>query len=129
MAGGYFASHANGVSVDDDAAIDAFVKRHNVDFIVVGSEAPLCDGIVDRLTTLGITTIGPTKAAAQLEASKAFLDELCVTLGISAPESVVCHNLHEARAALRELRKKYGVLPIIKADGLAAGKGVFLKKR
>jgi phosphoribosylamine--glycine ligase len=104
----------------DHAATVAFCRRNNIDLVVVGPEAPLCAGIVDDLTAAGIKAFGPSKAAARLEGSKAFTKDLCKANGIATAayerftEPAPAKAYVEARAA-----------PIVvKADGLAAGKGV-----
>jgi len=125
VAGGYFAGFAP-LDPMDDVAIAAFVASKGIDAVVVGSEVPLCNGIVDRLTARGIPAVGPTATAAQLEGSKAFSAWLCEKYRIPAAVSIVCTTPDEVYAATVQLRRRFRVMPVIKADGLAAGKGVFL---
>jgi phosphoribosylamine--glycine ligase len=104
----------------DHAAVVAACKEHAIDFVVVGPEAPLVAGIVDDLEAAGIAVFGPSKAAAQLEGSKAFTKELCREAGIPTAEFARFSDGGAAKAYLRS-----NPLPaVIKADGLAAGKGV-----
>ncbi|CAH1669155.1 phosphoribosylamine--glycine ligase [Chelatococcus asaccharovorans] len=104
----------------DHAAVIAFCRDHAIDLVVVGPEAPLVAGLVDDLTAAGIKAFGPTKAAAQLEGSKAFTKELCVEAGI--PTAAFARFTDEATA--RAYVAARGAPIVIKADGLAAGKGV-----
>ena len=90
------------------------------DLVVVGPEAPLVAGLVDRLTEAGHAAFGPTAAAAQLEGSKAFAREVCARHGIPQPSFTVCRDLDSADAAISAA----GGACVVKADGLAAGKGV-----
>ncbi|MFP3879473.1 MAG: phosphoribosylamine--glycine ligase [Dehalococcoidia bacterium] len=97
-------------------------EEKSIDLVVVGPEAPLALGLVDHLDRLGIPVFGPTKAAAQIESSKVFARHLMQKYGIPCPKGAVFSSYHEAREYLQEQR-----LPVvIKADGLAAGKGVIV---
>jgi phosphoribosylamine--glycine ligase len=97
-------------------------KEKGIDLIVVGPEAPLASGIVDYFDSLGIPIFGPTKAATQVESSKVFARNLMEKYGIPCPKGVTFSSYSEAREYLREQH-----LPVvIKADGLAAGKGVII---
>ena len=91
-----------------------------VDLVVVGPEAPLADGLADELTAAGIAVFGPSRAAARLESSKSFAREVMQQAGAPGPEFFV---FHEEDAALEFLRRNPGPW-VVKADGLAAGKGV-----
>ncbi|CAH1655145.1 phosphoribosylamine--glycine ligase [Hyphomicrobiales bacterium] len=104
----------------DHAAVIAFCDAEAIDLVVVGPEAPLVAGLVDDLTAAGIRAFGPTKAAAQLEGSKAFTKELCVEAGIPTADFARFTDEAAARAYVAEK----GAPIVIKADGLAAGKGV-----
>jgi phosphoribosylamine--glycine ligase len=108
--------------VGDHAAVADFCAGQGVDFVVVGPEAPLVDGLADSLREQGIAVFGPSKAAAQLEGSKGFTKDLCQRAGIPTAGYVRTTSLAEATAALR------GFMPpfVLKADGLAAGKGVVI---
>ena len=106
---------------DHQAVID-FCARENIALVVVGPEAPLVDGIVDSLTAAGLKAFGPSKAAAQLEASKGFTKDFCQEFNIPTARYSRFDNAEAARAYARAQD-----LPIvIKADGLAAGKGVII---
>lgn len=97
-------------------------KEKGVDLVVVGPEAPLASGIVDYFDSLGIPIFGPTKAATQVESSKVFARNLMEKYGIPCPKGAVFSSFSEARQYLRKQK-----LPVvIKADGLAAGKGVII---
>lgn len=104
----------------DGAGIVAAARDARVDLVVVGPEAPLAAGLVDALTGAGIAAFGPTRAAARLEASKAFAKEVCAAAGVPTARATTAGTLAEARAALAAFAPPW----VIKADGLAAGKGV-----
>ncbi|MGY6548018.1 MAG: phosphoribosylamine--glycine ligase [Roseinatronobacter sp.] len=108
------------LDICDGAAVVAFCAAQAVDFVVIGPEAPLAAGVSDTLRAAGITCFGPSAQAARLEASKAFTKEICAAVG--APTASFAHfrDLAAARAHVRA----QGVPIVIKADGLAAGKGV-----
>lgn len=117
------AVHATCVALNatDHAAVVAFVKEHAIGLVVVGPEAPLVDGLADSLRAQGIPVFGPSKAAAQLEGSKGFTKDLCRRADIPTAGYVRVNTLEEARGALAST---FGLPVVIKADGLAAGKGV-----
>ncbi len=97
------------------------LARHNaIDLVVVGPEAPLVAGVADALRGAGIAVFGPNAAAAQLEGSKGFTKDLCRVNGIPTAGYVRTDNATDGRAALDD----FGIPVVIKADGLAAGKGV-----
>ncbi|MCE6961187.1 phosphoribosylamine--glycine ligase [Cereibacter sphaeroides] len=104
----------------DGAAVVAFCEENSVDFVVVGPEAPLAAGVADATRAAGILTFGPSQAAAKLEASKGFTKEICDACG--APTAGYA-RFAEAEAAKAHVRTK-GAPIVVKADGLAAGKGV-----
>jgi phosphoribosylamine---glycine ligase len=104
----------------DHAAIIAFARDKKIDLVVVGPEAPLCAGIVDDLEAAGIRTFGPTKWAARLEGSKGFTKDLCKANNIP---TAGYERFKQAGPAKDYVRKK-GAPIVVKADGLAAGKGV-----
>ncbi len=106
---------------DLDGLVD-LARRRAVDLVVVGPEAPLVAGLVDRLEAAGIPALGPTAAAARLEGSKAFAKEICRRAGIPTAEARV-FRAAEAEAARAWIRR-HGAPVVVKADGLAAGKGV-----
>jgi phosphoribosylamine--glycine ligase len=110
------------IDINDGGAVVEFAARNNVDFVIVGPEAPLAAGVADRLREAGVLVFGPSKAAAALEASKAFTKEICDACG--APTAAYGH-FTAADAAKAYVRGQS--LPIVvKADGLAAGKGVII---
>lgn len=90
------------------------------DLVVVGPEAPLCDGLVDELQAAGVLVYGPTRAAAQLEGSKAFLKDFAVQHGINTARHVTVRS----EAHLEHALSAFSAPPVVKADGLCAGKGV-----
>jgi phosphoribosylamine--glycine ligase len=102
------------------AAVIAFCKDKQVDLVVVGPEAPLCAGIVDDLEAAGIKAFGPSKAAAQLEGSKGFTKDLCRTNDIPT----AAYQRFTAPQPAKDYVRKHGAPIVVKADGLAAGKGV-----
>ena len=109
-----------GVAADDLDGLLALAEVERPDLVVVGPEAPLVAGLVDRLEAAGFPAFGPSAAAAQLEGSKAFAREACARFGIHQPSFTVCTEIGSARAAITAS----GGACVIKADGLAAGKGV-----
>ncbi len=108
------------VDVADHAAVVAFCHTMGVGFVVVGPEAPLVAGLVDALTAAGIAALGPSAAAAQLEGSKAYTKELCREAGIPTAAFARFTDTAAATAYVRDR----GAPIVVKADGLAAGKGV-----
>jgi len=112
------------LDIADHEAVIAFCKANAVEFVVVGPETPLAAGIVDDLGRAGIKAFGPSKMAAQLEGSKGFTKDLCAEFGI--PTAAYRRFDNEA-GALAYVRAQ-GAPIVIKADGLAAGKGVVVAK-
>jgi phosphoribosylamine---glycine ligase len=108
------------LDIGDHAAVIAYCRQHNIDFVVVGPEAPLCAGIVDDLEAAGIKTFGPSRAAARLEGSKGFTKDLCRAHGIPT----AAYERFRAAAPAEAYVRGRGAPVVIKADGLAAGKGV-----
>ena len=108
------------LDVADHAAVIDFCRGHAVDFVVVGPDAPIAAGIVDDLTAAGFKAFGPTRAAGRLESSKIFTKELCRANHI--PTAAYGH-FDDAEAAKAYIRQQ-GAPIVVKADGLAAGKGV-----
>ncbi|MBA4007964.1 MAG: phosphoribosylamine--glycine ligase [Erythrobacter sp.] len=106
----------------DHAAVIAFCADKQIGLVVVGPEAPLVDGLSDSLRAAGVPVFGPSQAAAQLEGSKGFTKDLCQRAGIPTAGYVRTSTLEEARAALARFEAPY----VLKADGLAAGKGVVI---
>jgi len=116
------AQHAELVGLDaaDHGAVLAFCTAERIGLVVIGPEAPLVDGLADSLRAAGVPVFGPSKAAAQLEGSKAFTKELCARHAIPTAAFVRVASEAEGLAALKE----FTIPVVIKADGLAAGKGV-----
>src|SRR5438876_1347243 len=108
------------VAANDAAALLAFCRKAAIDFVVVGPEAPLVGGLVDALEGAGIAAFGPSKAAAALEGSKGFMKDLCQR---EALPTAAYRRFREAAAAKAYIAEQ-GAPIVIKADGLAAGKGV-----
>jgi phosphoribosylamine---glycine ligase len=116
------AQEAECVALDlaDHQAIIAFCRTSGIDYVVVGPEAPLCAGIVDDLEAAGIRAFGPSRVAAQLEGSKGFTKDLCRAAGIPTAAYERFRSAPEAKAYVRARSAPI----VVKADGLAAGKGV-----
>ena len=116
------AREAEVVALDltDHAAVVAFCRRAKIDFVVVGPEAPLCAGIADDLEAAGFRTFGPSRAAARLEGSKGFTKDLCKAYAIPTGAYERFTAAEPAKAYVRA----QGAPIVVKADGLAAGKGV-----
>ncbi len=110
------------INADNHEAVALFCKVNDIALVVVGPEAPLVDGLADSLRAEGIAVFGPSQAAAQLEGSKGFTKDLCERAGIPTGAYVRTTALDEARAALTRFQPPY----VLKADGLAAGKGVVI---
>ena len=110
------------VAADDAAAIVAAAKEHAVDLAVIGPEAGLVAGAVDALEAAGIPAFGPTKAAAELEGSKAFAKELMEEAGVPTAD----YRLLRSREEALERLAATSYPTVLKADGLAAGKGVII---
>jgi phosphoribosylamine--glycine ligase len=108
------------LDVTDHASVIAFCRQRNVGLVVVGPEGPLCAGIVDDLTGAGIKAFGPSKAAARLEGSKGFTKDLCKANNIPT----AAYERFTAAAPAKAYVRAQGAPIVIKADGLAAGKGV-----
>lgn len=108
------------VGAEDLDGLLALADEIAPDLVVVGPEAPLVAGLVDLLTAAGHAVFGPTAAASQLEGSKAFAREACERFGIPQPGFTVCRDMDSAAAAITAS----GGACVVKADGLAAGKGV-----
>jgi phosphoribosylamine--glycine ligase len=116
------AEHAEILVIDvaDHADVVAACHEFHIGFVVVGPEVPLVAGLADALTEAGVLVFGPSKAAAQLEGSKAFTKTLCDEAGIPTAR----YRRFDAAAPAREYVREIGAPIVVKADGLAAGKGV-----
>ncbi|MFA6966677.1 phosphoribosylamine--glycine ligase [Bosea sp. (in: a-proteobacteria)] len=110
------------IDIADHQAVIAFCRLQAIDLVVVGPEGPLVEGIADDLTAAGIKTFGPSKAAAQIEGSKGFTKELCAQFGIPTAGFGRFTDAASAKAYVAQ----QGAPIVIKADGLAAGKGVVM---
>jgi phosphoribosylamine--glycine ligase len=110
------------LDVTDHAGVVTFCRNRRIDLVVVGPEAPLCAGIVDDLESAGIRAFGPSRAAAQLEGSKGFTKDLCRANRIP---TAAYERFKDALAAKAYIRS-HGAPIVVKADGLAAGKGVIV---
>ena len=110
------------LDIADHAAVIAFCRANKVDFVVVGPEAPLVAGIVDDLEATGFKTFGPVKAAARLEGSKGFTKDLCRAHNIPTG----AYERFTAAGPAKAYARKQQTPIVIKADGLAAGKGVII---
>ena len=118
---------ADCVAIDamDLDAIVRFAKEKAIDFVVIGPEAPLTAGLADRLEAAGIKALGPSAAGARLEASKGFVKDLCAEHGIPTAAYRRCSDAGAAKAFAASL----GFPVVVKADGLAQGKGVVIADR
>ena len=108
------------LDIEDHEAVTGFCRKAGIEFVVVGPEAPLVAGIADRLRAAGLAVFGPSAAAAQLEGSKGFTKDICARYGIPTGAYQRFNNAPKAKAYIRA----QGAPIVIKADGLAAGKGV-----
>src|SRR5215207_8121928 len=104
----------------DHGAVIAFCGSHKIDLVVVGPEGPMGEGIVDALAAAGIKAFGARRAAAQLETSKGFTKDLCRKYGIPT----AAYERFSAAAPAKAYVRAQGAPIVVKADGLAAGKGV-----
>jgi phosphoribosylamine--glycine ligase len=110
------------IAVDEVQRLAAFAEELGIDLTVVGPELPLALGVTDEFRSRGLAVFGPTKAAAEVEASKVFAKQFMARHGIPTPDFEVAHDRSEAESAVERL----GVPVVLKADGLAAGKGVLI---
>lgn len=129
----YFSTHNGGatgklenLNLPDNqlSTIQEYLGSNPVDLVIIGPEDPLNAGIVDALKAQGIKVFGPEKAAAKLEGSKAFAKTFMQKYGVPTADYEKCHNLTDAKEAL----KHFDYPVVIKADGLCAGKGVYICK-
>jgi phosphoribosylamine--glycine ligase len=110
------------LDANDPAAVTGFANEHAVDLVVIGPEAPLVAGVADALRERGIPVFGPGRAAAQLEGSKTFAKRIMDAAGVPTGRALRATSRDEVAAALDEFGSPY----VVKADGLAAGKGVLV---
>jgi phosphoribosylamine--glycine ligase len=111
-----------GLDPNSPAAVTDYANAERIDLVIVGPEAPLVAGVADALRERGIPVFGPGKAAAQLEGSKAFAKRVMDAAGVPTGRATRAHSHAEVEAALDEFGAPY----VVKADGLAAGKGVIV---
>jgi len=110
------------LDINNPVAIISFCSDHDIDLVVVGPEGPLVAGLVDHLTAAGITAFGPTAGAAQLEGSKGFTKDICAKYGIPT----AAYGRFKDAVSAKDYITSQGAPIVVKADGLAAGKGVIL---
>ncbi|WP_085907371.1 phosphoribosylamine--glycine ligase [Kiloniella majae] len=108
------------IKAEDLDALVAFVQKNNIEFVVVGPEAQLVDGLVDRMNAISVPAFGPSAAAAELEGSKGFMKDICAKYNVPTASYQRFTDLAAAKKYLDE----QGAPIVIKTDGLAAGKGV-----
>jgi len=112
------------INLDNFENVKNFILRNNIDLVIIGPEKPLVDGIVDYLESHKIKVFGPNKLASQLEGSKIFTKKICEKFNIPTAKFGVFSKINEAEKFL----KKCNYPTVIKADGLAAGKGVYISE-
>jgi phosphoribosylamine--glycine ligase len=110
------------MSAGDLSGLESLARSRAVDLTVVGPEAPLAAGIVDRFRAAGLPIFGPTRAAAEIETSKAFAKQLMLEAGIPTARA----EMHTQAVAAKEAARRFGAPVVVKASGLAAGKGVIV---
>ena len=112
------------VDISDFKKIEVEVKKNNIELLIIGPEKPLVDGIVDFFQDTNIKVFGPNKAASQLEGSKIFTKKICEKYKIPTAKFGIFQNIKESKNYLE--KSNYPI--VIKADGLASGKGVYINK-
>ncbi len=115
-------AHLHPVDLTDTGLVAGLARATRADLVVVGPEAPLVAGVADALRASGIPCFGPSRRAAAIEGSKSFAKQIMLAAGIPTAEAYTCQTSDQADAALAELGPPY----VVKADGLAAGKGVLV---
>lgn len=110
------------LNANDPVAVTEFAKSHQIDLAIIGPEAPLVAGVSDALRAANISVFGPSKQAAALEGSKSFAKEVMAAAGVPTGMARECTSMQEVEAAIDEFGAPY----VVKADGLAAGKGVIV---
>ena len=108
------------IAETDADTIEIIARQRAIDLVIIGPEKPIAAGLVDRLQHFGIPTFGPTQAAAQLESSKSFARKVMDEAGVPSPKY---HAFQDAQKAIRFVQQ-YSKPIVVKADGLAGGKGV-----
>ena len=115
-------AHLHPGDITDPGQVTGLARAARADLVVVGPEAPLVAGAADALRASGIACFGPSRRAAAIEGSKSYAKQVMQAAGIPTAEAYTCHGAAQAAAALAELGPPY----VVKADGLAAGKGVLV---
>jgi phosphoribosylamine--glycine ligase len=110
------------LNANDPAAVTAFAQEHKIELVIIGPEAPLVAGVSDALRNANISVFGPSKQAAALEGSKSFAKEVMAAAGVPTGMARECTTMQEVESAIDEFGAPY----VVKADGLAAGKGVIV---
>ena len=110
------------INIDEFEKLKKFIQEKNIDIVIIGPEKPLVDGLKDFLTKNKIKVFGPDKKASQLEGSKIFTKKLCEKYNIPTAKFGICESLNESLKFLKNCN--YPI--VVKADGLAAGKGVYI---
>ena len=110
------------LNANDPAAVTAFAQEHKIELVIIGPEAPLVAGVSDALRNANISVFGPSKQAAALEGSKSFAKEVMAAAGVPTGMARECSTMQEVESAIDEFGAPY----VVKADGLAAGKGVIV---
>ncbi len=110
------------IAADDVSGIVKWAAENKPDLVIVGPEVPLCGGVVDALSEIGVKAFGPCAAAARLEGSKSFAKEIMNAAAVPTARCRIVRTPQEAQEAVSE----FGIPVVLKADGLAAGKGVFV---
>ena len=110
------------LDLNDAGAVEAFVAKYRFDCVIIGPEQYLVDGLADRLRALGVNVVGPDAAAARLEGSKVFAKEFMARAGVATAAYQVVTSVDETLTAAKSFTAPF----VLKADGLAAGKGVFI---
>lgn len=116
-------AECHAVSMEDHAALVSFVRQHQIDLTLVGPEQPIAEGLVDRFEQEGLKIFGPSKAAGELESSKSYTKLLCDKYAIPTASFEIFDD-YDLAVKFIEQRKRFPV--VLKADGLAAGKGVVI---
>ena len=110
------------LDIYDFNKLGKFVENHKIDFVIVGPEKPLVEGVVDFLTNKGIKVFGPNKISSQLEGSKIFTKKICEKYKIPTAKFGIFNSAEDAHKFIEKVKKPI----VVKADGLAAGKGVYI---
>ncbi len=114
------------IAAEDVDGLTKFAVQEKIDLVIVGPEAPLVLGLADKLQKQGIAVFGPSKSAARLEGSKGFMKDLCATYNIPTARYARFKDVAPAKQFIEDLAAEKGMPIVVKADGLAAGKGVII---